>query len=508
MSAYTIDSLGRTSEYAEKFADPPPGDRKAAAAYREVLLADPPGQSTDNRFKQAQHYTGIIYVAIRAISNLASGATYEVVQRRKDDAEKSTFGPGNTFAKALPSPQVHGRDEEYTPVDDDDHPLCKLLSRPNPNETFGELAPKLVLQNLLTGVGPLWCMPNEKHRPVELWSLKTPLMYPVYQRSHEYPRGAWRVMPYAMNGWSMLPSGMGTAGAIIPGEEVRRWMNPHPLLDWDGYSRLTAGGKQLDCLEAIDEARKTSMDEGVVLGTYVLVPGADQGALDRIVNDMLQKKGGSKGHRKFAAFAFGAPDSKGTINTDTQRPIDMDYSDGWEQMVKFCLALFGVPASVAGLNPAGSYSEHYAARQQFYDEQTDYLNGLGIFLTKNLAWPWCSFTDEYLIRVKPRPINDKEMAEKQHERQCQVGTITLNESRKKDDLPPWEDPEVGKLPVQVALAVIQQQAQPQPQPGMPGMTPDAAGAPADTGVAAGAGQQPTDQAGLADAITDEALATL
>src|SRR6185503_8537250 len=87
----------------------------------------------------------------------------------------------------------------------------------------------------------------------------------------------------------------------------------------------------------------------------------------------------------------------------------------------------------------------------------------------------------------------------------------FDESRKKDDLPPWEDPEVGKLPVQIALAVIQQNAMPQPQPGMPGAPPDAAagqdaGAGDETGTPGG--EQPTDAAGLQDAITTQALATL
>jgi hypothetical protein len=511
MHAFSVDTSGNVYDPdAPKYADPGPGERKAAAAFRHMLRADPPAQPTDNRWKQAQHLKGVIYVAIRAVRNLAAGATYEVVRRKQKHKARATFGPGNTFAKALPGPQMHGKDEDYTPFEDEDHPLARMVKRPNPNETFGELAAKLVLQNRLTGVGPLWTVPNDKHKPVELWSLKTPLLYPIYQQSRQYPNGAWRVMPYYA-GAGVFPAGMGSGGAVIPGEEVRRWMEPHPYIDWDGYSPLTAGDKQLDCLESIDEARKTSMDEGVVLGTYVLVPGASQDVLDRIVKEMAQKPSGSRGHKAFRAFAFGQPDSKGTIQTDTQRPVDMDYSEGWEQMVKFCLALFGVPASVAGLQAAGSYSEHYAARQQFHDDQADYLESLATFFTKALAWPWCSFPDEYLVRVTPRPINDHELAEKKHSRQCQNNTITLDESRAKDDLPAWPDPEIGQLPVSIALEVIGQKVAPQPQPGavgpdgqpVPGMPPGA-----DAGAGAGGEQMPQDAAGLQDAITSEALGTL
>lgn len=511
----TIDSLGNTydTEQLPKYSTPTPSERQTAAAYLAYQRSEPPGYPTDNRWKQAQHLDGIIYVAIRAIRNLASGATYQVLRKNKADNDRTTFGPGSAIAKAVASPQMTGMDEDYTPFVDEDHPLCHLIARPNPTETFGELAAKLVMQNRLTGVGPLWAIPNENHKPVELWSLKTPMLYPLRQISMQYPKGAWRVMPYYSYGWAALPSGLTAAGAIIPGEEVRRWMEPHPYLDWDGYSPLTAGAKQLDVLTSIDEARKTAMDDGIVLDTYIVLPGADQAALDAKVAEMKALGLGSKKHRAFRAFGTQSPDSKATIQTVNARVVDMDFPQGWEQMVKFCLALFGVPPSVAGLNAAGSYSEHYAARQQFVDEQADYLESFGTFLTKSLAWPWCGYPGEFLVRVKPRPINDHELAEKKHTRQCQVGTITLDESRKKDDLPAWEDPEIGKLPVQVALAVIQQNAQPQPQLGMPGQEqpgqeqPGMEGASPDAGADQGE-EQPTDAAGLQDAITNEALATL
>jgi hypothetical protein len=447
---------------------------QSAAAYLHVLQSDPPGGWSADRWQQALHLRGIIYIAIRAIRNLAGGATYEVYQRRRRNRNKTTFGSGSAVAKSLPSPQAQGRDEDYTPFDDDDHPLVRLVHHPNQTETFGELSAKLVLQNRLTGVGPLWALPNRQGKPVELWSLKTPLLYPLWQRTRQYPNGAWRVNPYVPGGWTgALPTGLGAAGAVIPGEEVKRFMEPHPFIDWDGYSPLTAGDKQIDVLESIDEARKNAMDRGVVLDTYVVVPGASQETLDRLTKEMREKYGSSKNHRSFAAFATNDANSKATFQTMNARVVDMDFPEGWQQSIDFCLALFGVPPSVAGLKPSGSYSEHYASRQQFHDEQADYLESLATFYTKSLAWPWCSYPDEFLIRCKPRPVNDHELAEKKHQRQCQQSTITLDESRAKDDLPPYHDPEVGKLPVSVALArLTQQQAADRREPQLPTGQPD------------------------------------
>jgi portal protein len=486
-----------------------PTDRVPGALLLENYRSEPVGSWAGNRGKQAEHYRGIIFIAIRAVCNLAGGATYQVYRKAKKVKPKTTFGP-NVVAKSVASPQATGRDEDYLPFDDEEHPLCKILSRPNPHETFGELSSKLVLQNRLTGVGPLWAVPNEKNRPVELWALKTPLLFPIWQRTKQYPNGAWRVLTsFGQQGWSSaFSSGSSMAAATLPGEEVKRWMEPHPWIDWDGFSPLDGGAMQLDCLESIDEARKTSMDEGVVLGTYIMAPGASQDELDRLVKEMKQKQGGSKGHRKFAAFAFGTPESKGTIQSDTQAPVDMEYESGWEQLTGFCLALFGVPKIVAGLDNADTYASGFAARQQFHDEQTNYLESLATFYTKNLAWPWCSFDGEYLIRAKPRPINDHELAEKKLSRACQYDTILYNEVRAKDDLPPVPE---GDVPVSVYIAKLQQEIAPPPvQPGMDpnAIDPTAMGADPNDPSAQDEEQGPTDAAGLMDEVTQEALGIL
>jgi hypothetical protein len=372
--------------------DRDPAQVRQAAGFLRYLRADPPGVWGDDRNAQVAHFRDVIYIAVREVMNLAGGATYRVSRRTKSRRGRATFGPGGSVAKSQPSAQAQGRDEDYTPLDDDDHPLCKVLARPNPNETFGELVAKVVLQNRLTGVGPVWAVPNRAGKPVELYALRTPHLYPAFQHAREYPAGAWRVTPQYRSGWSgYLPQAV-AGGAILPGEEVRRFLDPHPLVDWDGYSPLSAGAVHLDVLESVNESRKSAMDNGLQLDAVVVVPGMDQSELDKLSTRMSERVGGAKNARKFLALAPpNGSDGKGFVQTFGNSPRDMDYQQAWEQETKFCLSLFGVPASVVDLAMSANYSERYAAWQQFHDRQADYLNRLATWLTKTLCWPWESY---------------------------------------------------------------------------------------------------------------------
>lgn len=462
MSAFTLYSDKPTiSAPAKQRKYTDPGQHQAAAWMLDTFRRQPPGAWSDNRWEQVAHYRDVIYVAIRSIMDLISGADF-CVSRKKRKSKNRT-----TFMKSGGATQAHGRDEDYIPFEDYDHPLARLTRRPNEVETMGELAAKLVLQNRLTGVAPLWCVPNNAGRPVELWALKVALLQPLYQQSLLYPHGAWRVTPYTQGGWSgFLPGRIGSAGAVLPGEEVKRWMDPHPLIDWDGFSPLTAGAVQLDVLESIDESRKSAMDNGLQLDAVLIAPGIGEHNATRIQDKFENRHRGSRNAKKFAVVDPGDPVAGGTggfdLKTLSQTSKDMEYDKGWEQMVKFALALFGVPASVAGLSTTTSYSELYAALRQFHHRQQAFVSRMETWFTKILAWPWCSFPDEYIVRVKLPPLDDPELREKVLGRQLQYDLLTYNEARIKDDMDPVEG---GDVPVSLYVQMKQQELAPEPAPG-------------------------------------------
>jgi len=459
-----------------------PNQLRGAAAVLRGFRGQFPSQTFDNAYAQVDAFKGVIFTAIKPISSLFASSTYSAVRRTRRNRHKSTFGPNGAFAKALPAAHQHARDDEYVPLDDPDHPLAKLLERPNRTETFGGLARKLAEQYLLTGIAPMWVVPSRAGKPVELWALKTPTTVPVAAQAHLYPDGAWRVTPHFAAGWSygLVGGRIGAAGAILPGNEVARFMDPHPLVEGTGYSRLTAAGVELDVLQAIQRSRKSWMDQGVSLNAVVVVPGMDQDMCDRLEAKMTQKHAGADNAGKVAVIAPPAGSmggDKADVKTLSAGAGDLGHVEGWEQLAKFCTAVFGTPPAIIGFAAVTSYSELYAARQQFHDSQKETLHSFGEWLTRTLAWPWERFPGEFKVQVDMPGIDDKDMLEKQLA--ADAGIRSVNERRALRNIPPIEG---GDVPEQIYLKVLEQKLVPQPQAPAPG-SPGGAAPPGDPSAA-------------------------
>lgn len=465
-SVYSTTVYSDGSFDPDKRAQPPASDWRTARDFRNLLTADPPGVWADNRFRQVEHFRSVPYIAITRVMGLVGGASCPLMRRNRKPKNKTTFGPNGTIAKATPTSQQQGRDEDYTPFEDYDHPLAKLVRSPNPNESMGEFLAKVVLQNRLTGVGPVWAVGSKSNpaRPVEMWALRTPFMYPLYQQNQTYPNGAWKINPYRAPGWfGATPGGMGAGGAIIPAEDVKRFLDPHPIIDWDGWSPLTAGAVQLDVFDSVETSRKSAMDRGLNLDVLAIVPGATDKAVDSLTASLEARHGGASKSRRVAVLAPPtAMGEKFTVSNLSTNPREMDYQQTYQQTLEFVLALFGVPSAVAGFGSEVNYASWFASRQQFYDSQEDYLNRIAVWFTREFLRPWESYPGEFVLKIKPKPIGDKELSEKQFERQLKYDLLTYNQALAKDDLPPVEG---GDVLVSVYIARQTQKAMPQPAAG-------------------------------------------
>jgi hypothetical protein len=456
-----------------------PMQKQTGFALLNLLRHSNIGGWSDDRNTQVQKFEGVTYIAIRAVMDLIGGSTFQIVRKKKPRRNRTTFTPG-PFTKAITNSNSHAHDDDYVPFDDVDHPLVRLIERPNPHQTFGELAASIVLQNRLTGVGPMWAVPSVKRRPVELWSLKTPALIPLFQWNKQYPNGMWKIMPFYTGSYGMMPSYasqyIGAAGAQLPGEEVPRFLDPHPFFDWDGFSPLTAASYQLDVLEMIDQSRFTMMDNGVNINAILIAPGMPEEYLEKAKEKLESRHSGVRNAGRLAAIAPppGATDAdKVTLQTLTGNSAkDMEYNQGWEQMTKFCLSVFGVPAGVAGLESAGSYSKLYADIKQFHFSQGHYAHRLGEWFTKALAWPYSEFFGQYRVQIDLPKIENEDLAESRLGTDIPNGGVTFNEYRALRGRR-TVGPE-GDIPVPLYLKMLEQKLMPQPeQPpgGMPGMPP-------------------------------------
>lgn len=466
MNAFTL--------YSDSYRDTsaPEEQRRSAYTILEQLRADPPGAWTANRYSQVQHDVGIVYVAIRAIMDVILCSSVSVQRKRKPIAS-------SLFKK---SHDHQHDDDRFEPVDR--HPLVDLIERPNQTDTFNDILSYIVLQNKLTGFAPMWTIPNQAGRPVELYALPAALTTPQWQRTPEYPTGAWRVQPYyASGGYGFLPTPYAGSGVIIPNDEIARLVDPHPLFKWSGKAPLEATAFQLDILEQIDQARWAAFEHGVTMDAVLQVDGFNDAQVERLQTRMEQRAGGTKNHRRFLVVSGQAGTERTRLHTFSNNPREMDFQSSWQQMAGFALAVFGVPMSVAGLSDATSYSELYAALRQFYQRQKSLAKRIGEFLTRSLAWPYSKRPGELIISVDLPPLDDPDLAERQLETDLTHGTITYNEARLARGREPVDG---GDVPAPIYVESLK----PQPLAPMPG-DPNAIPADEEQPGTGQPGQQPT-----------------
>ena len=481
-------------------ADPPPAARMQVRLMREAMRRDLPGQATDSRYLQSQKFTGIPYVAIRAI--------YQALWRSRIRILKYTPPQDRPVMKAMMAGGAGADDEEWTPAPKGDKAV-RLFDYINPVDTYQTFIAQHVIQLSLTGNSLVYAPKNRFGRPAELWVLPTALMQYV-PVSGAYPNGAWRYTPW---GDQWAPSLLGV-GAVIPSEDVIHFRFPHPLARWDGLSPLTAMAKEIDSYDSITDARASSFAQGVSPNTLLKLKGATRDECQRVADQLTNSHGGARNNGKVVAADADDVDIE-LLNTT---PREMDFPQSWEQSVKASLAGFGVPPTIAGLIEADSYSGAYAKRQQFNDLTLEPLCvASAAWFTKHLIWPY--YGKNRRMEIELPPINDKELAMKQDGQNATQGIVTVNELRAKQNLKPWQG---GDVPPTIFAAVMQGKVQqkfapPPPPPGLtpPGLTPPGAGGgePTPPANAAGKGSLPPrakafDRAGAAKRIAARALANL
>jgi hypothetical protein len=194
--------------------------------YLEALRRNVPGQWSDNRWEQVNHFKDVIYVAGRRIMSLFFGSTYAACARKRPSPRQDHLRPRRFGREGGRRVLARGPGPGLPAIDDPEHPLARLLSRPNPHESMGRVTakgnPAVPAHRRL----PAWCVPNAKSRPVELYPLRTPFLYPQ-PPSHQYPNGSWRVTANGA-GVDDEPPVRGGGGAVLPGEEGAAAPEPAP----------------------------------------------------------------------------------------------------------------------------------------------------------------------------------------------------------------------------------------------------------------------------------------
>lgn len=381
----------------------------------EAFQSKAPGGWSDDRWEQTKHFLGIAYVCIHRSSEQMSQAEYQVY--KKD--------PKHQDGMRLVSDGEEGYD------------LVKLLDCPNNEDSFGDLMYQWNQQLDLTGMALTWIVPNMiqskiegKGTPVEMYSIPTAMAIPQPIVTEQFPQGYYRIQPlYPYGPFSSYGSPTSSAGAIVPAEWVVRMKYHHPFLRYDGYSPLTGVREHIDVVREMDRSRFYSMKRSVNPSAVLNFDGVDgmqslsQEEIERIHIEWNNEYQGSDNHGK---LIVGTPG--GRLDQWGTRPIDMDYQQGWDQLVSFVMCGLGMIKSVAGMTSDTSYSTLYASLKQlaelFLQPKCDRV---GRVLTKNVA-PY--FGRGLLVKVNCKKINDHEIEQQNVKTLMDAKAITKNEVRK------------------------------------------------------------------------------
>ena len=168
---------------------------------------------------------------------------------------------------------------------------------------------------------------------------------------------------------------------------------------------------------------------------------------------------------------FQGPENAGRIVVGTPgaklepwgtNPIDMDYANGWMQLVDFVMGGgFGVPKSIVGMMGDVSYATLFATLKQFHLlTLLPKCSRIAANLTRHLA-PF--FGDDLIIEIRCPRIDDHEVKNGKLNLLMSAKCITKNELRKELEMP------LTKEKWGEEIAGTESQEQQQQMPGMEGM---------------------------------------
>ncbi len=381
----------------------------------------------------------------------------------------------------------------------DNHPLVRLLAKPNALEVAWDFWAELNMFLDLTGNCYVWVVPNKLGLPAELWVIPAHWVRPRLAMGKEVNEAGlieyYEVQPF-----------IGSSAMRIPANEIIWLRTPNPMHMLDGYSPQTAGAEWIDAGESVDQSRFWQFKNGcfpigaVQLGSKY--EGVDQFDLERYQAQFYAR---IQGEAKYGLPIIMPPDAE--YKPLTIAPVEMGYIESADQLKDWILALYNVPKEVVGLQPTGSDLSWYAPMLLFARQAiAPRLQYLGQALTARLAMRY----DPHLRLWWDDPTpNNPQQINSDIAQDLAARAISPNEVRAIRGRDPWpggDDPitPVGESPMPLAtgealpdflpsseqIQMDQQQQQQQQAAAAAGAPGGAPGLPGSNGQASANGQAP------------------
>jgi len=363
---------------------------------------------TDYRVEQVRQFRHWVYIAIDRIA-------CKVAQQQPNVGYARQAGPRQKHLAARTKALTPLREQEFLESVDDDHPLMRLLRDPNDPDTAYDLWYEIILFLCLTGSAYLWVPRNKGGFPTALWVLPSHWVWPVVGDKSRFI-DAYEIRPVEGN----------YLRRIYPADEIIHIKFKNPSHKIDGFSPMTAGGHWIDGQLSIDRSRwhtfRNSAFPHAAFEFDSQFKELDQDELERIEAKYFSRYAGEARAGKPYILPPGVK-----VRNLSVSPREMDFSASADQMRDNILALFGVPAAVAGIQKDLTYGSVRASIASFMsltiNPKTRFL---GQVLTEKLARLYDPSLRVWWDDATP---DDPEIVEKRILTDAALGAITPSEVR-------------------------------------------------------------------------------
>lgn len=296
----------------------------------------------------------------------------------------------------------------------DDHPMAKLLRRPNPWQGGGRFIENAVAFLMLSGNSYIEAVGPERGAPRELYALRPDRMKVIPGNAQQLVAG----YQYTVGGTAV------TFGA----EEVLHLKLFNPLDDWYGMSPIEAAARSID---QNNESRAWNV---ALLQNSARPPGAlvtehelSDEQYDRLKKEIQEKYAGSKNAGRPLLLEGGLDWKEMGLS-----PADMHWLEGLKLSAREIAIAFGVPPELIGDTANKTYSNYKEARQAFYTETV--LPLMDWIRDELNNWLVPKFGDDKIYLDYDRDEiealqEDREAVWKRAMEAVKIGVLTPNEAR-------------------------------------------------------------------------------
>ena len=253
-----------------------------------------------------------------------------------------------------------------------DHPLVKLLARPNPRTTKARLVHHLVAFRLIAGngwlekIGPGDSMTNP---PRELWVWPPYNMRPVVSKQTMIPVG------YAFD------DGMQKVGWEVDQLTGRscmlQWMTFNPLNPWIGMSPIESMARSVDQRNAADEWNQALLQNSAEpSGIFTSESEISQPQMKQLRQQLDEKYSGPRNAKRPMILGGGGKWTQTALS-----PKDMDWLNGKNIASRDIAGAFGVPTQVIPIQGDQTFANYEQARLALWE---DTVIPLGLDLVEEL----------------------------------------------------------------------------------------------------------------------------